>query len=182
MFDVVETSIPGCLKLAPIVREDSRGRFVKVFHDESFAEHRMTAKFAEQYYSRSHKGVLRGLHFQEPPFDHSKLVYCVEGVVIDAVVDLRVGSPSYGEHVLIELSAERANQVFVPAGLAHGIYVASETAMIVSNTSTVYAPDADKGIAWDSAGIDWPDVEPILSQRDASLPTLSDYESPFRYA
>ncbi len=181
MFDIVETVIPGCRQLLPTVRGDARGRFVKVFHEESFAAAGLATGFAEQYSSRSRRGVLRGLHFQEPPFDHDKLVYCVAGTVLDVAVDLRLGSPTYGQHAMLELSAEAGNIVFVPRGLAHGVLALSEGAIIVNNTTTVYAPEADAGIAWNSAGIEWPETSPILSQRDAALPPLAEYESPFRY-
>ena len=181
MFELRQTSIAGCIEVQPVVRADSRGRFVKVFHDEFFGQRGLKTSFPEQYYSRSHRGVLRGLHFQAPPFAHAKLVYCVEGTVLDAVVDLRVGSPSYGQHFTIELSAERCNQLFVPEGLAHGIYALTELATIVNSTSRVYAPEADGGIAWDSCGIGWPDAAPILSERDRVLPPLSSFVSPFRF-
>lgn len=181
MFQLKETSISGCVELQPVKRGDARGHFVKVFHEDAFREHGLPSVYAEQYYSRSKRGVLRGLHFQTPPFHHGKLVYCVQGAVLDAAVDLRVGSASYGQHVLIELSAEKANVVFVPAGLAHGVFALSDEAMIVNNTTTVYSAEADAGIAWDSAGIPWPHDEPLLSDRDRALPSLADYRSPFRY-
>ncbi len=181
MFDIVETIIPGCRQLLPAVRGDARGRFVKVFHEEAFAAAGLATDFAEQYSSRSRRGVLRGLHFQEPPFDHDKLVFCVFGTVLDVAVDLRLGSPAYGRHVMLELSAEAGNIMFVPRGLAHGVLALSEGAIIVNNTTTVYAPEADAGIAWNSAGIDWPEKSPILSQKDADLPSLSAYQSPFRF-
>ena len=181
MFDIVETIIPGCRQLLPAVRGDARGRFVKVFHEEAFAAAGLATDFAEQYSSRSRRGVLRGLHFQEPPYDHDKLVYCVAGRVLDVAVDLRLGSPAYGRHAMLELSAEAGNIVFVPRGLAHGVLALSEDAIIVNNTTTVYAPEAEAGIAWNSAGIDWPESSPILSPKDAELPQLRDYDSPFRF-
>ncbi len=181
MFDIVETALPGCRQLFPTVRGDARGRFVKVFHEEAFAAAGLPTGFAEQYSSTSRRGVLRGLHFQAPPFDHDKLVYCVAGEVLDVAVDLRVGSPTYGQHVMMKLSAEAGNIAFVPRGLAHGILALSENAIIVNNTTSVFAPGADGGIAWNSAGVEWPEARPILSERDATLVPLAEYESPFRY-
>ena len=179
MFEVAESGIPGCVELISEVRADARGHFVKTVHAEFFREHGLRSEFAEQYYSVSRKGVLRGLHFQLPPHHHDKLVYCTGGAVLDVVVDLRKGSPSYGQHRTFELSAERANIVYVPAGLAHGFYVLSNEAQMVYNVTSVYAPEHDSGIRWDSAGIPWPDAKPIISERDGALPDFGEWESPF---
>jgi dTDP-4-dehydrorhamnose 3,5-epimerase len=180
-MDVKETGIPGCFELKLVIREDIRGRFVKVFQREDFLRHGMAADYAESYYSRSHRGVLRGLHFVLPPADQDKLVYCAQGEVFDAVVDLRRGSPAEGRHVGLTLSAEAANMVYVPKGCAHGFYVLSDEATLVYQVTTVYAPAHDAGIRWDSAGIPWPDSVPVLSERDRSFPTLAEFESPFTF-
>lgn len=183
MFDVIETGLPGCVEMQPIVRGDARGRFVKTVHADAFAEHGLRSDFVEQYYSVSDHGVVRGLHFQVPPFDHAKLVYCTDGDVFDVVVDLRKGSPTYGEHRTFTLSAKAATQLYIPAGLAHGFCVTSASATLVYNVTSVYAPDHDGGILWDSAGIDWPldalGGMPELSERDQGFPALADFDSPF---
>ena len=181
MFEIIETIVLGCRQLIPTVRADERGRLVKVFHQEACAAAGLPTGYAEQYHSTSQRGVLRGLHFQEPPFEHDKLLYCVCGKVCDVAVDVRVGSPSFGEHVMLELSAELANIIFIPRGLAHGFLALTEGATIINSATSVYAPQADGGIAWNSAGIEWPEATPILSERDAALPPLAAYESPFRY-
>jgi dTDP-4-dehydrorhamnose 3,5-epimerase len=182
MFEKNPSCIAGCFELRPRVMHDTRGRFVKVFHKPAFQALGLEADFSEEYYSVSQKGVLRGLHFQLPPHDHAKLVYCVAGTVLDVVVDLRTDSPTYGQHAAFELSAEAANMVYMPRGVAHGFYVLSESAVLVYKVSTVYAPDADAGIRWDSAGIQWPDEDPLVSLRDQGLPPLAQFTSPFTLA
>lgn len=179
MFELRETGIAGCLELGPKRRDDERGRFVKTIHADFFAQHGMTWSFAEQYYSLSRRGVLRGLHFQSPPSDHDKLVYCPSGEVFDAVVDLRRSSPTYGEHRTLTLSAEKANQLYIPAGLAHGFVTLSDAATMIYNVSSVHDPAHDQGVHYASAGINWPEADPIVSARDAGLPELADFDSPF---
>jgi dTDP-4-dehydrorhamnose 3,5-epimerase len=179
MFTLSNTSIQGVKTVTPIVREDSRGIFVKTFHAEFFAQHGLAADFREQYYSFSKKGVLRGMHFQLPPHDHDKLVTCIEGEILDAVLDLRKGSPTYGQSALFALSGKTAGQLYIPKGLAHGFYVTSESATVLYNVTTVYAPQHDTGLRWDSAGIAWPDKNPLVSDRDAALPPFSAFESSF---
>lgn len=174
-----ETTIPGCFNIFPDVRRDERGSFVKTFHKELFVERELEHAFAEEYYSVSRQGVLRGLHFQLPPHQHAKLVYCIDGQVMDAVVDLRRGSPSYGQHAVFDLNAEAANVLYIPPGLAHGFYTLSEQATLIYKVTTVYAPESDAGILWNSAGIPWPDEKPLLSPRDQSFPWLDRFDSPF---
>lgn len=179
MMALKMTRLPGCYELQPRVLGDQRGRFVKTFHQDWFAEHGLKTDFAEQYYSVSQRGVVRGLHFQLPPHDHVKLVYCTAGGVLDVAVDLRRQSPSYGKFVCIELSAQQSNMVYLDSGLAHGFYTLSDTATLVYNVTAVYAPAHDTGIRWDSVGIPWPDDAPILSERDQGFPSLAEFDSPF---
>ncbi len=181
MFELKPSKLNGCFEMQPKVFDDARGRFVKVFHEPAFAALGLDVTFAEEYYSVSHKNVIRGLHFQLPPMDHVKLVYCVEGVVMDAVVDLRVGSPTYGQYALFELSAAKANSIYIPKGMAHGFCALCEHAIMVYKVSTIYAPAQDKGILWNSAGIPWPATEAILSARDQGFTHLEKFSSPFRY-
>ena len=181
MFDLRPSKLVGCYELQPKVFEDARGRFVKVFHEQAFAAQGLETGFAEEYYSVSHKNVLRGMHFQLPPMDHVKMVYCVEGEVLDAVVDLRVGSPTYGCFDLFELSAAKANSLYIPKGLAHGFCVRSALAIMVYKVSTVYSPAHDAGVLWDSMEIPWPISEPVMSARDATFPRLNEFVSPFSY-
>ena len=180
MFAIRKTKIHGFIELQAPARADDRGSFVKTFHREVFAANNLPTEFAEHYYSTSKRGVLRGLHFQLPPHDHAKLVYCVVGEIMDVAVDLRSDSPTYGQNASLMISANRANQALLVSGLAHGFYVLSETAIVVYNVTTAYAPEYDAGIRWDSAGVQWPNSRPLLSPRDAALPRLSDFRSPFR--
>jgi dTDP-4-dehydrorhamnose 3,5-epimerase len=182
MIERVETAVPGFLELRPPVREDGRGRFVKVFHEGDFARLGLATAWAEEYYSVSTHRVLRGLHFQLPPHDCAKLVYCVSGSVMDVGVDLRVGSPTYGRHATLDLSAARGNMAYLEAGLAHGFYVREGPATLVYKVTAVYAPDADTGILWSSAGIAWPDPGPVVSERDRGFAPLARFDSPFRFA
>lgn len=175
------TSIPGCFEIYPHVISDDRGHFVKVFHAELFAAHGLETVYVEEYYSVSRYGVIRGLHFQTPPMDHAKLVYCVEGRVQDVALDLRRGSPSYGCCQVFELSAEQANMIYLPQGIAHGFCALSDTATLVYKVSTTYSAEHDAGVLWNSADIPWLVADPILSARDRAHPPLADFISPFVY-
>ena len=179
MIEIVKGTIAGVRLLRPQVRSDPRGSFVKTLEADVFARHGLPTVYAEHYYSVSGKNVLRGLHFQLPPHHHDKLVTCIEGDVLDVVLDLRAGA-DYGRHEHFELSGTRGDGVFVPAGCAHGFYVRSERAIVLYNVTTAYAPAHDTGIRWDSAGIAWPATAPVLSERDAALPPLSAFKTPFR--
>jgi dTDP-4-dehydrorhamnose 3,5-epimerase len=178
-MEFLNTLIKGCFELVPSVSKDLRGRFVKLFNREEFARLGLAVDFKEQFYSVSRKGVLRGLHFQLPPHDQAKLVSCLDGKVFDVAVDLRTGSETMGSHVSLELSAERANSIYLPSGVAHGFYTLSESATLLYSTTSSYSPEHDAGIRWDSADIDWPAQNPILSSRDEAFPRLVDFRSPF---
>ncbi len=181
MFEIQETTIAGCFELQPIMRSDPRGKFVKTFHSDFFAANNLETEWSEQYYSVSKKGVLRGMHFQRPPHAHSKLVYCTSGTILDVVVDLRTDSPTYGDHVSIEISSGAGNILYVPKGLAHGFYALND-ATVVYNVSSVYSPENDDGILWSSIGMNWPVSPPNLSERDTKFSTLADFTSPFGIA
>ncbi|MGD0835199.1 MAG: dTDP-4-dehydrorhamnose 3,5-epimerase [Polyangia bacterium] len=179
--DSRSTELAGCCELRPRVYDDSRGRLVKVFHRDAFAALGFATDFVETYYSMSHRGVIRGLHFQTPPAEHAKLVCCTSGRVQDAVVDLRRGSPTYGMYVTLELSAEIGNMLYIPPGMAHGFCVLSRQAHMVYQVTSQYDAGHDAGIRWDSARIPWKIAAPILSERDRNHPALSDFSSPFLY-
>lgn len=176
---VVETAIPGCLELRPAVARDSRGFFAKVFHRPLWRELGLRTDFAEEYSTYSLPGTLRGLHFQRSPMEHDKVVLCLHGSVFDVAVDLRRGSPKYGEHISVSLSSSHCNALYIPAGVAHGFCVTGDEALLYYKLTTVYAPELDSGIRWDSVKIPWPVVDPVLSARDRELPTLDEFESPF---
>ena len=177
-----DTNIPGCFEVTSQRMTDLRVSFTKIFHAERFVDAGLPERFGEWYHTFSTQHVLRGLHFQTPPVPQGKLVFCLAGAVLDVGVDIRVGSPTYGEHVAVELTAEEGNGLYLPPGLAHGYYVTSaEGAAMVYGATNVYSPEHDGGISWDSAGVCWPSAEPVLSERDMMLPSLADYDSPFVY-
>ena len=181
MFTLKPSKLAGCYELQPKAFEDPRGRFVKVFHEPTFAAQGLCTSFVEEYYSVSYKNVVRGMHFQLPPNDLIKMVYCVEGEVLDAVVDLRKGSPTFDHFDLFKLSAAKANSLYIPKGMAHGFCVQSERAIIVYKVNAVYSPEHDAGVSWNSIGIPWPVTAPVLSARDAAFPRLDEFKSPFFY-
>jgi len=179
---ILTTAIPGVLHLIPELRSDARGSFIKTFRADLFRQHGMATEFAEEYHSLSHRNVLRGLHFQLPPHAHDKLVYCVHGAVQDVALDLRRGSPTYGQHLTLELSASNGHMLYLPAGLAHGFCTLGESAVMQYKVTSAYAPQHDSGIRWDSAGIAWPLDAPLLSERDQGFATLAQFDSPFVFA
>jgi dTDP-4-dehydrorhamnose 3,5-epimerase len=180
--DTRPTSIPGCVELELPASLDRRGDFVKAYQASAFEAVGLDLPIREIYLSRSARGVVRGLHFQLPPHDIAKLVWCPRGTLFDAVVDLRAGSPAFGAHCVVELSDERHNALFVPKGCAHGFAACSEDAIVAYAVDGEFDADCDAGIRWDSAGIAWPVTDPVLSDRDAGLPRLEDFESPFVFA
>jgi dTDP-4-dehydrorhamnose 3,5-epimerase len=179
MLTRVESSIPGCVILKPRVLPDSRGKFVKIHNAEQFGELGLETVFMEEYYSISNRGVLRGLHFQLPPYDHVKCVTCLQGKILDVVVDLRTNSPTYKQHFKVQLDDVECAMLYIPAGLAHGFYTLSEPAIFLNRTTTVYNAEADTGIRWNSCGIDWPNPDPLLSSKDKKMITLDKFKSPF---
>lgn len=178
---LVPCKISGCYVIHPDVIKDARGSFVKIFHEDLFAKHGLHNHFPEVYYSTSTKDVIRGMHFQLPPDDHIKLVYCLLGQVTDLIVDIRVGSPTYGQHQLIDLSSDNGAGVYIAKGVAHGFCVRSQEATMIYQASSMYCAESDSGIRWNSLGIEWPTVSPIVSSRDAGLVPFSEFVSPFHY-
>ncbi len=181
MFTLQETNIGGCYEIQPRIINDARGRFVKIFHHGEFTKLGLETGFTEEYYSISHRGVIRGMHFQTPPSEHVKVVYCVSGEVQDVVLDLRMGSPTYGQTSVITLSAQQGNFIYIPKGLAHGFCATSKIATLVYKVSAAYDPQSDAGVLWNSFGHSWPISEPVISARDTSFMPLKKFESPFVY-
>jgi dTDP-4-dehydrorhamnose 3,5-epimerase len=182
-MEVIKTDIEGVVIIEPRVFRDERGYFFESFSQREFNEKVRPITFVQDNESMSSFGVMRGLHFQRPPFTQSKLVRCVKGGVLDVAVDLRVGSPTYGKHVAVELTADNHRQFFIPQGFAHGFAVLSETAVFQYKCDNFYAPQADGGISIldASLGIDWriPTDKAILSEKDLHHPLLADFQSPF---
>lgn len=191
-MDVIQTIIPGVVILEPKIFGDARGYFFESFSQREFDEKvaipnfGKPIQFVQDNESMSSYGVMRGLHFQTPPFTQSKLVRCVKGKVLDVAVDIRKGSPTYGQHVAVELSEENHRQFFVPRGFAHGFAVLSETAIFQYKCDNFYAPQADGGISIkdDTLSIDWqiPVEKALLSEKDMKHALLEDFESPFDFA
>ncbi len=184
-MEVIKTDIEGVVILKPHVFNDSRGYFFESYSKKIFDSLVREINFVQDNESCSSKGVMRGLHFQRPPFTQSKLVRCVRGAVLDVAVDIRKGSPTYGRHVAVELTEENHLQFFVPRGFAHGFAVLSETAVFQYKCDNYYHPEADGGISIldNSLGIDWK-TDPagaILSEKDLRSPMLADFDSPFDF-
>ena len=184
-MEVVWTAIEGLVIIEPKIFKDARGYFFESFSQREFDEKVRKINFVQDNESMSGYGVMRGLHFQRPPFTQSKLVRCVKGRVLDVAVDIRKESPTYGRHVAVELSEENHRQFFVPRGFAHGFAVLSKTAVFQYKCDNFYTPEADSGISLqdESLGIDWriPISHAILSEKDTKHLCLKDFDSPFDY-
>lgn len=183
-MNVIKTEIEGVVIIEPRIFEDARGYFFESFSAKEFAEKTgLNINFVQDNESMSSYGVMRGLHFQNPPYTQSKLVRCVKGSVLDVAVDIRKGSPTYGQHVAVELTEENHRQFFIPKGFAHGFAVLSETAVFQYKCDEFYHPEADGGISIldGTLGIDWriPTDKVILSEKDVRHPNLVVFNSPF---
>jgi dTDP-4-dehydrorhamnose 3,5-epimerase len=154
---------------------------VKPLQRSAFLERGLECDFTESFYTESGAGVLRGMHFQVPPADHAKLVYCIAGAICDVAVDLRLGSPTFGQHETYRLSARANNAIYLPRGIAHGFFVEAAPSIVVYQVTSEHSPAHDRGVHWDSFGAAWPGGTPIVSRRDDALPRLADYETPFRF-
>lgn len=182
-MEVIKTEIEGVVILKPRIFKDTRGYFFESYNKQIFDENVRKVDFVQDNESCSTYGVMRGLHFQQPPFDQAKLVRCVKGAVLDVAVDIRKGSPTYGQHVAVELSADNHCQFFIPRGFAHGFAVLSDIAIFQYKCDNYYHPEADGGISIldKYLGIDWK-IDPskaILSEKDKKHPLLKDFNSPF---
>ena len=184
-MEVLTTDIEGVYIIKPRVFGDARGYFFESYSKREFEEKVGKVDFVQDNESMSKKGVMRGLHFQRPPFSQSKLVRCVKGRVLDVAVDIRKGSPTYGKHVAVELTEDNHLQFFIPKGFAHGFVVLSDVAVFQYKCDNFYHPEADGGISIldDSLGIDWKvSVQnAILSEKDTKHPLLKDFDSPFDF-
>ena len=182
-MEVIKTAIDGVVIIEPRVFKDARGYFFESFSQREFEEKVRKINCVQDNESMSSYGVMRGLHFQRPPFTQSKLVRCVKGAVLDVAVDIRKGSPTYGQHVAVELTGDNHRQFFVPRGFAHGFAVLSETAVFQYKCDNFYAPEADGDISIvdNSLGIDWKiDADKaLLSDKDTKHALLKDFDSPF---
>ena len=182
-MEVIQTAIPGVVIIEPRVFKDARGYFFESFSQRDFDAQVREVRFVQDNESKSSFGVLRGLHFQKPPHAQSKLVRVVKGAVLDVAVDVRRGSPTFGQHVAVELSAENHRQFFIPRGFAHGFVVLTDEVVFQYKCDNFYAPQAEGGISIldASLGIDWkiPTDKAMLSEKDLKHTLLKDFDSPF---
>jgi len=181
-MNVIKTAIDGVVIIEPRIFEDCRGYFFESFSQREFDEKVRPIVFVQDNESKSSYGVMRGLHFQSPPFTQSKLVRCIKGSVLDVAVDIRKGSLTYGQHVAVELTEDNHRQFYIPKGFAHGFAVLSDIAVFQYKCDEFYHPEADGGISIldDSLGIDWLIKDKaILSKKDMKHPLLKDFDSPF---
>ena len=179
MTNLTETSISGVYEIDFFHLNDSRGTFVKTLHKEVLENKGLQSNFAESFYSSNNKGVIRGMHFQNPPDDHAKIVYCTSGQLIDVILDIRKNSPTYGKFVTIELSGDNYKGVYLPKGTAHGFCTLENNTCMTYLTTTVHSLKNDGGILFNSFGYDWPIKNAVHSDRDLIFPSLTDYKSPF---
>ncbi|WP_106204909.1 dTDP-4-dehydrorhamnose 3,5-epimerase [Aliiruegeria haliotis] len=182
-LDVVSLAIPDVKIITPRKFGDHRGFFSETYNRRAFADAGMDLEFVQDNHSLSaDAGTLRGLHFQTPPFAQDKLVRVIRGAIFDVAVDLRVGSPTYGQHISAEITAESWSQILVPIGFAHGFMTTRPDTEVIYKVTNYYAPENDKGLLWNdpALGIDWPLAEAVLSDKDKVQPRLNELDSPFR--
>ncbi len=174
-----KTKLKDVFVLTSSVCNDERGRFVKTFNERMFKQAGLEYRFLESFYSVSKKDVIRGMHFQVPPFEAVKLVYVVDGTITDVVLDIRKGSPTYGGHISIELTGGDGKCLYIPPGCTHGFLVRSNSCSTFYMQSSIYSRAHDTGVRWNSFGMNWGITAPILSERDKVLPPFSEINSPF---
>ena len=183
MMEVIKTNIEGVIIVEPRIFKDGRGYFFESFSQREFEEKVCKTTFVQDNESKSSYGVVRGLHFQKPPFAQSKLVRVIKGAVLDVAVDIRKGSPTFGQYVSVELTGENHRQFFIPRGFAHGFSVLSEEVIFQYKCDNFYSPQSEGAIAWNDSdlNIDWriPVEEVVLSEKDSKHPKLKDWQSVF---
>jgi dTDP-4-dehydrorhamnose 3,5-epimerase len=177
--EVNELNIPGVYEIVPRIFSDNRGSFVKTYHDHEYKKLGLESDFKEEFYSISQKNVIRGFHFQKPPMDHVKLVYCLQGEVLDVLVDLRQGSPVFGKVISINLNYLKANILYIPKGIGHAFLSLEDSSVMVYKTTTVHSIEHDSGVRWDSVDFEWPTATPVISEKDINLISFSDFSTPF---
>lgn len=176
---IIDTEISGLKILQPRIFEDTRGKLIKTFNDSLFQENNLNIEIKETYYSISHKDVIRGMHFQTPPFEHIKLVYVPHGKIVDVVLDIRKNSPTFGKYFSTELSSENGKILIIPKGLAHGFKSLEDNTNVTYMQTTCYSPNSDAGIRYDSFGYDWECDNHKMSDRDIAFQTFEKFETPF---
>lgn len=182
-METAQTNISGLLILEPKSFGDDRGFFRETYQKQRYAEIGIHEEFVQDNLSLSHKGVVRGLHYQAPPFDMGKLVSVAAGKVLDVAVDIRFGSPTFGKYVSVELSAENGKQFWIPSGFAHGFMALEDNTVFMYKCTNVYSPEHDRGILWNDPviGIDWPSIQAIVSEKDQKHPLLHEIYQDFTF-
>lgn len=178
-MELIKTPFKGLFVLQTINFTDNRGGFQKLFNEEFFSAHGLECDFKEIYYSVNKKNVIRGMHFQTPPYDHVKMVHVSKGRILDVAVDIRKNSESYGKSFSIELDDQKGQYLYIPKGFAHGFKTIEEGSIVNYAQTSCYNKEHDCGIAQDSIGFDWGLDDPIVSGRDLTFPKLIDFISPF---
>ena len=182
-MEIIKTNIEGVVIIEPRIFKDDRGYFFESFSQREFEEKVCKTTFVQDNESKSSYGVLRGLHFQKPPFAQSKLVRVIKGAVLDVAVDIRKGSPTFGQYVSVELTGENHRQFFIPRGFAHGFSVLSEEVIFQYKCDNFYSPQSEGAIAWNDPdlNIDWriPAEKAVLSEKDSKHPRLKDWQNVF---
>jgi dTDP-4-dehydrorhamnose 3,5-epimerase len=179
---ITPLTLAGAYEITFEPRCDHRGYFTRVYSEDFFRQHGLQTSWVQENQSLTKTiHTIRGLHFQRPPFAETKFIRVVSGAIWDVMVDLRRSSPTYGQWVAVEIAAEKHNAVYIPRGFAHGFCSLTDNVVLVYKVDAPYAPEAEGGVRWDDPmlKIDWPTRHPILSARDSSLPTLSDFQTPF---
>lgn len=181
-MQLLTTPLPGLLLIQNFAAEDERGLFVKTYHRHAFLDAGLKFEVAESFYSSSSRGVIRGMHYQEPPYAHDKLVCCPLGEIEDVVLDLRRGSPTFGQSYAVRLSSANRLALYIPAGMAHGFQALEDHSLTLYYTSHENVPSADKGLRWDSFGHNWLLPPTVISPRDQNWPPFSEhFSSPFYF-
>lgn len=178
---VKESKIPGCFLIQPKIFTDERGMLIKPYHSDKYKALGLHSQYNEELIVTSSKGVIRGLHFQYPPLPQIKLVSCVQGRILDVVLDIRKGSPAYGQWDSFILDNENNYVLYVPEGLAHGYAVFEENTVVCYRMSNVFSAELDGGIRWDSAGVNWGIESPVVSGKDRNLLPFCEIDSKFIY-
>lgn len=181
MINMSATEIEGVQLIQQFHASDYRGEFVKTFHEQSLQLAGINFSIKESFYSHSHVNVIRGMHFQHPPYDHAKIVFCTAGSILDVVLDIRKGSPTYGQYVTAHLSANNHMAIYIPSGFAHGFVSLANHTTTFYFVSSENNREADDGILHDSFGFNWPVEHPIVSVRDQQFTSFNNFESPFTY-
>jgi dTDP-4-dehydrorhamnose 3,5-epimerase/CDP-3, 6-dideoxy-D-glycero-D-glycero-4-hexulose-5-epimerase len=175
----IETEFAGLYIIEGTVFKDIRGLFLKTFNQSIFENSGLEISYKERYYSKSHKNVIRGMHFQLPPYEHVKIVNVLQGNILDVVVDIRRTSTTYKKYFFVELNDSDGRFLYIPKGFAHGFKALTDNAIVEYNQTTEYNKESDSGIRWDSFGFDWQLSNPVISERDSKFPLLNDFLSPF---